>query len=264
MKLRELVGLPISSYDIIGDIAIIYIADEYLAKAEEIAKAIVSIHKRIKAVYRKNPIQGEYRTRELEHIYGEKRTETTTKENGIVLKLDVEKVFYSPRMATDRKIIANEAKDYENIFVPFAGVGPYPILIAKLHPNTKIIAVEKNREAIKYFKQNIILNKVKNIEIVEGDVLEVVDKYNNWADRIIMPLPKDSYNYLKELAKVAKNGAILYVYMFVDSSKAIEDGVEKIKKNLDYNFELIETRKLRGYSKSIDEYVFKIKLIKLI
>lgn len=262
MKLREIIGLPITSYDIIGDIAIVYIPDEYMDRSQEIAAAIVKVHPRVKSVFRKRPVSGEYRIRELELIYGDNKTETITKENGILIKLDVDKVFYSPRMAYDRSKIANMVKDRENVFIPFAGVGPYAILIAKLHPSCNVIAVEKNPIAVKYMYENVRLNKVKNVHIIEGDVLDIIENYQDWADRVVMPLPKDAHSYLKHISKVVKNKGIIHVYLFVDSSRPLDHGTEMIKANLK-DFEILEYRRLRGYSKSIDEYVFTLRLIKV-
>ncbi|MCS7122923.1 MAG: class I SAM-dependent methyltransferase family protein [Candidatus Micrarchaeota archaeon] len=262
LRIRDITGIPITSYDIIGDKAVVYIPDEYMDRAREIAEAIVKVHKRVKSVFRKNPVEGEYRTRRLEHIYGDPGTETITRENGIILKLDIEKVFYSPRMSNDRKIIASKVRSGENVFVPFAGVGPYAILIAKSCERCKVVGIEKNSTAVFYFRENIRLNRLNNIEVIEGDVLDYVDMYRDWADRIVMPLPKDSYNYLNRLSDVAKDSGILHIYMFVDSRDPIEDGLTKIQSNLSHKFELLETRRLRGYSKTIDEYVFEIRLYK--
>ncbi len=262
MKLRDILGLPITSYDIIGDIALVHIPEEYLDKSKDIALAIIKTHPRVKTVFRKRPVIGEYRTRELDLIYGEDRTETITRENGIVLKLDVDQVFYSPRMAYDRLRISSMVKDGEHVFIPFAGIGPYAILIAKTHKNCKIIAVEKNPIAVKYMYENIKLNKVKNIDVIEGDVIDVIDRYKDWADRIIMPLPKDAHNYLDPISNVAKDKGILHVYLFVNSSNPLDHGLELIKTNLKSKFEIIEHRRLRSYSKSIDEYVFTIRLYK--
>lgn len=262
VKIRDIIGIPITSYDIIGDKAIVYIPDEYIDRAKEIAEAIVKVHKRIKSVFRKNPVEGEYRVRKLELIYGDPSTETITRENGIVLKLDIERVFYSPRMSNDRKIIASKVRAGENIFIPFAGVGPYAILIGKSCRECRVIGIEKNSVAAEYFRENVRLNRVNNVEVLEGDVLDYVDSYRDWADRIVMPLPKDSYNYLNRLADVGKDRAILHVYMFVDSRDPIEDGMKKIGQNLRYRFELKESRRLRGFSKTIDEYVFEIELYK--
>jgi tRNA G37 N-methylase Trm5 len=58
--------------------------------------------------------------------------------------------------------------------VMFAGVGPYAIQIAKKQPKVKeVIAIEINPVAVKYAKENVVLNKVQDkVKVIEGDVRE--------------------------------------------------------------------------------------------
>lgn len=50
----------------------------------------------------------------------------------------------------------------------FAGVGPYSILLAKSKKPAKVIAIDKNPDAVYYLKENISLNSVKNIEAIKA------------------------------------------------------------------------------------------------
>lgn len=52
-----------------------------------------------------------------------------------------------------------------------AGSGCIGISIAKNFPNCKVMAVEKSPEAFEYLKQNIALNRVKNVVPLNDDVL---------------------------------------------------------------------------------------------
>ncbi len=248
MKLSKKLNIPISSYDIIGHIALVYIPDEYMDRANEIAKSIIEQHPRVKTVYRKNPVYGEYRLRDLELIYGEDISETITKENGITLKLDVKKVFYSPRMAYDRAKTLEYIKQGETVLVGFAGVGPYPILIKKKFPMNKVIGIEINETAYKYFLENIKINKV-DVEVILGDFCKNIIK----ADRIIMPMPMGGIEYLKCI----NQEAYIHTYLFVDSKNPLEDGKNQISKYI-RDFKILDYRRLRSYSKSLDEYVFII------
>ncbi len=258
MKLRDLTNVPITSFDIIGDIAIVWVPDQYMDKAKDIAQAITKIHKRVRAVYRKNPVEGTYRTRKLELIYGTPGTETITKENGILLKLDVEKVFYSPRMSTDRLNIAKKIKPFEHVLVPFAGVGPYALLIAKMEPTAKVVGIELNPVAVSYFKENIKLNKLSNVTAIEGDASKEMKNWRRWADRIIMPIPMYAEHFLKDIREAVGKKCYIYVYLFVDSKNPLEEGKKKIEQSLGMKFLITDYRKLRSYSKDIDEYVFEV------
>ncbi|MCQ2471425.1 MAG: peptide chain release factor N(5)-glutamine methyltransferase [Clostridia bacterium] len=56
------------------------------------------------------------------------------------------------------------------IFDLCSGSGCIAISIAKLFPKAKVYAVEKSHEACVYLKKNIKLNKVKNVELIQGDI----------------------------------------------------------------------------------------------
>ena len=75
-------------------------------------------------------------------------------------KLDVKKVYFSPRLATERKRVADLVSDGEEILDMFAGVGPFPFVIAK-EKSVDITAVDINEVAIQYLNENIKINKVK-------------------------------------------------------------------------------------------------------
>jgi len=227
-------------------------------KAPEVAEAIMKIHKRIKAVYRKNPVEGEYRVRKLELIGGEPIEETEVKEHGIRMRLNVHKVFYSPRMATDRWEVAKKVKPYERVLVPFAGIGPYALLIAKQEPTAQVVGIELNPDAVKYFEENIKLNKLTNVKVIQGDAAQEILNWRRWADRIVMPIPMYAEHFLKPISEAVSKRTYIYVYLFVDAKNPLEEGKKKIEEALGMPFVVVSYRKLRSYSKEVDEYVFEI------
>ena len=120
------------AFDIIGDIAIIEIPDELVSREKEIAEAIMQVHRNVKVVAKKlGGMTGEYRVRPLKIIAGENRTETEYHENGCRMRFDVAKTYFSVRLSHERERIAAQVKDGENILALFAGVGPFPLVIAR-------------------------------------------------------------------------------------------------------------------------------------
>jgi len=210
-----------TSFDVIGNIAILEIEDELISKEKEIAKIIMKHHKNIKTILKKNGIHdGIFRTQKLKFILGENTKETTHKENGIILKLNVEKVYYSPRSSTERKRILEQIKNKENILCLFSGCGPFPITFKK-HKDVNITSIELNPDGIKYQKENMLLNKI-NFNIIEGDVNKIIPKINEKFDRIAMPLPKSAEDFLEiTLSKVKKN-TIIHLYDFLHENKIKE------------------------------------------
>jgi len=252
---REVVEVPDgvrpllpSSFDIIGDIAIIELPEELMPYGKAIGKAILRVHRHIKAVFAKgSKVEGEYRVRELIHLAGEKRTETLHRENGIRLRLDVAKVYFSPRLATERMRIFRKAKPGEVVFDMFAGVGPYSILLAR---KAKLVfAVDLNPWAVRYLEENIWLNKASNVVPILGDVRKVAGKLR--ADRVIMNLPKFADRFLREAMLSVRNGGVVHYYGFGPEEDLYSEHEAKIKavaRELGFSVEFLEGRKVRPYA----------------
>lgn len=245
---EELSELP-TSYDIIGDIIIIDIRDK--KRSVEIGEALLKAHKNIKVILRKRgQHQGEFRTQPLSYVAGEKRKVTNYKENNITLRLDVEEVYFSPRLSTERKRIFTQVKKGEKILVMFSGCGPYPITISKNTEAEKIIAIEKNPVAHKYALINKEINKVNNVDFILSDVKNAVPKLDMVFDRILMPLPKDAEDFLTLALSVSKEKTIIHFYDFEHESE-FKKGPEKIKlaaKAFGASVKILRTVKCGQYS----------------
>jgi len=133
----------------------------------------------------------------------------------------------------------------------FAGVGPYSILIAKSKKPSKVIAIDKNPDAVYYLKENIALNSVKNIEAIEGDAREEAKKFAGIADHVIMNLPHSANEFLDSAVLLTKPGGIIHYYgitpeddLFESSIELITGAVEKAGRKL----EVLEKRVVRSYA----------------
>ena len=215
------------SFDIIGDVVVLEIPSEFDDEKYLIGDAALKFTRR-RAIYRKtSAIKGVIRTRELEHIAGEDVSETIHKEFGSRIMLDVKNVYFSPRLATERRRISQQVQENEVIIDMFAGVGPFTIAIAREH-RVKIYAIDINPDAYYYIKKNIEINKLEGKIIpILGDVEEVLNSLNLKVDRIIMNLPGTAWNFLDIAIKSLKSGGIVHYYEFAsDYSVLIERIVE--------------------------------------
>ncbi len=240
----------VKSFDIIGDIAILEIPKELEKKEKEIAEVVVKIHPRIKTVCKKSGERfGEFRLRKMKILFG-KETETIHKEYGCKFKLDVTKVYFSPRESTERQRIAEQIKPKEKILVMFAGIGPYAIIIAKKQPKAKVYAIEINPDAYNYMVENIKLNKVEYQVIpILGDVNKECPKYFNFFDRIVMPLPKGAYEFLSLAIKCLKSKGIIHFYYWggEDAFQKAEELIKNECKKLGKKYKILNKRKVLPY-----------------
>ena len=206
---KELELLP-SAFDVIGDIAVIEVKEGLEKKEKLAAEALLKLHKNIKVVVRKSGMHcGEFRTRKLKILAGEKRKETIYKESGARLKLDVEKVYFSERLGSERLRIAKQIKKGENVLVMFSGCGPYPLVFSKNSTANLIFGIEKNPVAHRYGLENIQLNNSRNVRLYLGDVKELMPLKkagvkSRWDDKQLnqriklKPKPEIIEIYLKE------------------------------------------------------------------
>ena len=232
MKLtKEEQRLVPKSYEIIGDILIFANFPKELKKKEgEIAKDFLEKLKHVKVVTKKaKNFSGKYRLQKLKIIAGERRKETTHKENGVKIKVNPEKAYFSSKSSTERLRIAKLIKKDETVLVMFSGVAPYPLTISKHSKAKEIYGIEANQDAHELGLKNVALNKFKNVLLYKGDVRKVLPKIKKKFDRIIMPHPTDSESYLKIALKKLKPKGTIHLYIF-EKEENFKDLKKKYKK----------------------------------
>jgi tRNA (guanine37-N1)-methyltransferase len=214
------------SYDVVGDIAIVRIIEATDEEAQKIAKIVLQSNPHVKTVMQQaGSVEGERRLRRLKWLAGEKKTETVYREFGCLLKVDLEKCFFSPRLGFERMRVANQVRAGEVVVNMFAGVGCFSILIAKHANPLKVYSVDVNPDAIRFMKENIDLNRVRYIvEAVEGDAKNVIaEKLGKTADRVLMPLPEKAFEYLDfALAALKPAGGMVHYYDFSHAKKGVD------------------------------------------
>ncbi len=252
-------------YDLMGDIAIIEFRGTK-KNEKKIAEILMGSNNTIKTVLAKaGAVSGKYRIRKVRYISGRKNFIANHRENNCLFRFDVRKVYFSNRLSFERSRILKLVKDGEHVMVMFSGIGPFAIEIAKNFKKSKVVAIELNRFGYKYALENIKLNKTDNVEAVLGDVRKKAADYKNFADRIIMPLPKSSLDFLDEAYKVAKRRAVVHLYAFsnaADPFKAVYRKVQEHSKKKGYRVKLIEKRVVRPYSPTESEIVLDYLLVK--
>jgi len=269
-QLEKLKNERPSSFDVIGHIAIVEVPERLKKKKKLVAKVIMGLNRHIKTVLEKaSERKGIYRTRNYKFLAGEKNFETLHKEYGCVFKLDPTKVYFSPRELTERQRIASQVKEGETVMVMFAGVAPYAIQIAKKQPKVKeVVAIEINPVAVKYARENVILNKVSDkVKIIEGDVREKCIDFYGKCDRVVMPLPMGGEDFLDIAVNCLKERGHIHFYNWGSEPNIFENAekivMEKLGK-LGVKYKIINRRKVLPYAPRkwkvcLDIYVEKVE-----
>ena len=268
-SLEVLVGFK-PSYEIIGDIAVLTEDTDSITETNEqlAAHALIKQYKNINVVAKRvSPVEGVFRKTRMKIIAGDNRTETMHKENGCRYKLDLEKVYFNPRLAAERNrvVMQVERSGKEEIIDMFAGVGPFSIQIAKRASQSHVTAIDINPDAISYLRENINLNDVKNVEAIEGDIRDIHVKFQNTADRIIMNLPKSAFLFLREaLSMLNRRGGLIHFYdlessyVSAEKTKSLEVAINRAKEKLTaelkdacehfHSLEILKARKVKPYA----------------
>ncbi|MBU2104449.1 MAG: hypothetical protein KKF67_01595 [Nanoarchaeota archaeon] len=222
---------PPRAFDILGNIAIVKFSKEFKqSEKKKYARELMQKNNSVKTVLEKEgKIKGRLRKLTTKWIAGERTKEVLYRENNCVFRFNIDKTYFSPRLSNERKEIASKIKKGETVLVMFAGVAPFSVVIAKNSSAKKIYSNEINRDANKYAKLNIELNKVKDkVELIPGDIKRVADKLNQKLDVIVMPRPQLKDTFLKQAFKLSKKNTRIYYYDFCGVND-VEKIVEKIK-----------------------------------
>lgn len=254
-----------SSYDIVGDIALIKLPEELKGYREEIGEAIMEVHPHLKTVLEDKGVHGEFRIREVEHMAGEEETVTTYREHGADFEVDVSEVYFSPRLATERWRVVEKVGEDEVIFDMFAGAGPYTVLIGRNKNVERIHSVDLNPKAVHFLKKNVEKNDLEGVvEVYEADAREVAPKIE--CDRVIMNLPHTSEEFIASaLSAVKESGkSMVHYYEIIDEEereKSLEELLKKVEKE-GFDVRVKEKREVRTYSASKVQMAYDLEVEK--
>ena len=211
----------ISAFDQIGDIIIVRIPDLLLPKKKLIGEALLEQVKNAKSIFHQSSsVEGTFRTRDLEIIAGDDKTETEYKEFGCRFIVDVRKAFFSPRLSSERIRIAELVNDGEVIVNMFGGIGMFSIIAAKKKKCT-VYNIDINPDAAKFCQKNIEINKLAgNVISIHGDATDVIkNQLENKSNRTLMLLPEKSDEFLNLAIQTTKNNGIIHYYSHIHADK---------------------------------------------
>ncbi|MCD6502995.1 MAG: class I SAM-dependent methyltransferase family protein [Euryarchaeota archaeon] len=265
---KELVDVPENlrkylptSYDQVGDIVLIKIPSELARYAKTIGEAIIKAYKSVKAVYWDLGVKGPYRVHELRHLAGEKRTVTIHKEYGLRFKVDVSKVYVSPRLAEEHRKFSEYVSQGEKVFDMFSGYGPFSIFAAKRGAFS--YATDINPYAIHYLYENTLLNKVQDRVLgFLSDCKKVAGAVK--VDHVVMNLPHGSVNFLKYALRTIEKEGMIHLYV-IEHDEKIKQRVESVIKTIEdmgFNTDLVEISCGKPYAPYQSYYGLHLRILR--
>lgn len=256
--LRE--ALP-SKWELVGDVVVIRLPSEL----EEFRHEVASTYARVldaKTVLRDTGgITGELRTPRVEKLVGDD-TVTVHKENGVLFKLDLERVMFSSGNVDERVRVSKLDCDGEVIVDMFAGIGYFSLPIAVHRRPERIVSCELNPVAFEYLVENVRLNGVEDtVEPVLGDNRDLPG--DSFADRVLMGYVKTTHEYLATAFKLVRNGGMVHYHETCPCELLPDRPVQRLQDALpNGDIEIIGTREVKSYSPGISHVVVDARVIK--
>ncbi|MDR1404934.1 MAG: class I SAM-dependent methyltransferase family protein [Candidatus Methanoplasma sp.] len=248
-----------TSFDKIGDVAIIKIPGGLIPYRNNIGKALMSVNPSIRTVMNDSGVKGNLRIRELERVSGEGGPETVHREFGVKMITDPSKVYFNPRLATERARVASLVKDGEIIIDMFAGVAPFALVICKKAKPDRVYSIDMNPDAEGFVRRSIKLNHIDNITPITGDAADVIKGLPD-ADRIIMNLPQTADSFLCDALPKVRIGGAIHLYKISERSE-LAGFAEKITEDTassGYGINISGISELKTYSPTMSVYVLDI------
>ena len=242
-------------FDLIGEIAVIH--ERSGGRVQSIRDFILKVKPNIRTIYVDMGISGEMRLRNLEVLYGEDNPLTSYRENGLTMKVDVRRTYFSPRLSTERYIVAKDVRDGERVYDMFSGIGPFSLNIARL-ANCVIVACDMNPVAHDLFNQNISMNRLRGT--ISANLMDSYTLLNEAGtfDRIIMNNPVSKYRDFDQIVDHIREGGKLNIY-FVETVEGIERQMELLSR---LHLTLRSKRIVHGYSRN--KFMFSLDYVKVI
>ena len=232
------------SFDHLGSIAIVKIRDE--KRALEVAGSIMTANRGIRSVFLDMGITGEERRRNLRLIAGEENYVVVHRENSLRFTFDIREVYFSPRLATERLLVAKRCSTRDRVLDMFSGIGPFAITIARL-AGSSVRCFDVNSASIRWLEENARINGVDSmIRSSAGDAADLIHKEGNF-DRIIMNLPHSSFKYLESAREHLEENGIINYYE-ICGYEDLERRMEMIR---DMGLQISGKRIVHGYAPGI-------------
>ena len=200
------------SFDVVGDVVLVRLADELRPRRAEVGEALLGFVPGARIVGLDHGVQGSERRRSVERIAGSGGWRTRHRENGVEIEVDVERAYFSPRLAREHQRVASEVVAGDRVYDFCCGVGPFALTIARYGRARQLTAVDANPAAIELLRASLVrARNARLIEPVEAS-LETYTPSAEPREKVILNLPLEGIKYLPSVARTVAPRGRLYYY----------------------------------------------------
>jgi tRNA (guanine37-N1)-methyltransferase len=257
---RELLGWPAEqkarlprSFDVVGDIVLVRLPRGLEDRGAEIGGALLRFVPGARVVGSDQGVHGPERRRSIERLAGNGGWATRHRENGVELDVDVERAYFSPRLAGEHARVAHDVGSGDRVYDLCAGVGPFSVAIARAGRAREIFAVDANPVAVELLRRTLARYPFGGRVTPVASRLEEFLPRREPADRVILNLPREGIKYLPSVNAAVAPGGRLYYYEVVPRAERA-GRAEMIRSSLGSaaQWAVVATRVVHPYSPRSD------------
>lgn len=210
------------AFDVVGDVVLIRLPDELVPWKEEVGRALLEFVPHARQVGWDQGVHGTERRRRLVPLAGGGGFVTRHRENGLDIEVDLERAYFSPRLAFEHQRVAAQVRAGERVYDLCCGVGPFTLAIARDGRAREVVSVDLNPDAIGLLRKNLDrLGLGRTVRPIVADLKEFLADAPA-ADRAILNLPHEGIKYLTSVGSRVERGGTLHYYEIMERS-ALED-----------------------------------------
>ncbi|MCI4333703.1 MAG: methyltransferase [Thermoplasmata archaeon] len=220
---RDLVQVPPEfreelprAFDVVGDIVLIRLPETLRPHALAVGSALLEFVPGARLVGLDLGVHGGARIRGLERIAGSGPWSTEHRENGLTLHVDLERAYFSPRLAREHALVAEEVRAGERVLDFACGVGPFAAHIVRDARAREVVAVDSNPAAIALARRNLARAGPDGRGRAILDAIETFAPSAGLCERAILNLPHGGVKYLPSVGATVAHGGSLHYYELTD------------------------------------------------
>jgi tRNA (guanine37-N1)-methyltransferase len=220
---RDLVDVPTElrgqlprAFDVVGDIVLIRLPESLRPYAPAVGSALLEFVPGARLVGLDLGVHGEARIRGLERLAGSGPWSTEHRENGLNLEVDLERAYFSPRLAREHALVAEEVRTGERVLDFACGVGPFAAHIVRDARAREVEAVDSNPAAIALAQRNLARAGSTGIGRAILATIEAFAPSAGHCERAILNLPHGGVKYLPSVGATVARGGSLHYYELTD------------------------------------------------
>ena len=233
---RELVDVPPEirenlprSFDVVGDVVLIRLPEEVRAYATAVGEALLSFVPGARIVGSDRGVHGTARLRRIERLAGSGGWITVHHENHLSLEVDLERAYFSPRLAREHAAVADEVERGERVIDFACGVAPFGAHVVRDGRAREVVAVDANPDATALAHRNLERAGGGRAFRVVTALLESFAPSAGGCERAILNLPQGGVKYLAQVGATVERGGTLHYYERTGRSRFDDRPTELMK-----------------------------------